>query len=529
VKTNSLILSYELTLPQRIYPKLDRLFSVFKWKVRNLISNLWNEEGFKLLKEKGSACGILKNVIEKPLNLPSRIHRNILELSGQIIRSHLERKRIFDYIIEKPCRVFYDEKDIAKDLDTSPLFVLNVQNQIKNFLQKEKKKRDYFSVVKPNFSGNVIITSADDNLEKGQFKRLKIEGNKVTFEIKIPTSESWEWIKVKKFIPDRLKKVLSRAKDIKAPLIKRVFLKSGFTIYRLVIPVEIEVKVEEKIKRVFAIDLSPSEKRLGIGVVVSENGYSKPVFFSAYKKVRKLERIYKEISNLERKIDNIANQIHSTFKKKHRAQLYQRLKHLYQERRLRWRKFKELRKQILEIFVNFVIEHARGYDCNAIAIEELKLKNLPAWNNKRFRKLFSLWFYSRFSKRLEHKALRNGLRVIKVDSYGNSKICHKCGFEGKVNKLKFYCPKCQKSFDRDYNGAVNIGVKALRVCRTKPKPYMGKGIPGRVSFPQGPTHQILPFKFKALLFTISFLRLLSYLKVVETSYLKFGRLTGLVT
>ncbi|MGC8767556.1 MAG: zinc ribbon domain-containing protein [Brevinematia bacterium] len=117
---------------------------------------------------------------------------------------------------------------------------------------------------------------------------------------------------------------------------------------------------------------------------------------------------------------------------------------------------------------------------------------------------------------------------MKVDSYGNSKICHKCGFEGKVNKLKFYCPKCQKSFDRDYNGAVNIGVKALGVCRTKPKPYMGKGIPGRVPFPQVPTHQILPFKFKALLFTVPFLRLLSYLRVVETSYLKFGRLTGLV-
>jgi len=139
-----------------------------------------------------------------------------------------------------------------------------------------------------------------------------------------------------------------------------------------------------------------------------------------------------------------------------------------------------------------------------------------------------LWFYSRFSKRLEHKALRNGLRVIKVDFHRNSKICHICGSEGRVNKLEFYCPKCQRRFDRDYNGAVNIGMKALRVCRTKPKPYKGKGIPVRVPFPQVPTHSILPFKFKALLFTISFLKLLSYLRVVETSYLKFGRLTGLV-
>jgi len=51
------IFSYELTLPQRIYPHLDRLFSVFKNQVNSYVTKLWNEKGFKLLSQKGLCCG----------------------------------------------------------------------------------------------------------------------------------------------------------------------------------------------------------------------------------------------------------------------------------------------------------------------------------------------------------------------------------------------------------------------------------------------------------------------------------------
>ena len=81
------ILSGELTLPQRIYPHLDRLFSVFKNQVNFYIPKLWNEQGFKLLFQKGSAVGILKKEFPTPEGVPSRVFRNVLELTGQIIRS----------------------------------------------------------------------------------------------------------------------------------------------------------------------------------------------------------------------------------------------------------------------------------------------------------------------------------------------------------------------------------------------------------------------------------------------------------
>ncbi len=363
-------ISYELTLPQNIYPKLDRLFNAFRWETRRTVESLWNEETLEKLKGKGSAMGVLKNEVPKPSHLPSRFHRNVLEISGQILRSQIEKKRIYEYIAEKPCRSFIDERVLAKDLETSPLFILNVQRQVSNELKRGRLEKNYLKVTQPSFSGNVVITSADDSLCRGQFRRLKIWGDFLEFEIKVPEVDGWRWIKVKKLMPEKLKKALERATKVDSPLIKRVFLKSGFTIYRLVIPLEIEVEVPDRVERVFALDLSPSEKRLGAGVVVSKEGHSKPVFFRAHRMVRKLERLLKEISNLERKIDRTADQMYSTKSRERRERLEKRLRHLFLEQKLRWRKFKELRKQVLETFVNLVIEHARAYGWGAIAIRE---------------------------------------------------------------------------------------------------------------------------------------------------------------
>ncbi len=520
MRTSSIIVSYELTLPQRIYPHLDRLFSVFGRSVRDFIDRFWNESTLELLSQKGHVCSIIKEIVQKPQNLPSRVFRNALELSGQILRSQIERKKLFDTFMQYPCLVLYDEKEIAKSLNTSIWFALNVKRQVLKLLRKGERG-DYFSLVKPSFSNSVVITSADDSLERGQFKKLRIEKNKLLFELKVPIGNTWKWVKVTKFIPDRLRKALRNAKEIKAPLIKRVTLKSGFTIYRLVIPVEVELRVKNRVERVFALDLSPSEKRLGVGVVVDKEGHSKPVLFTAYKMVRKLERLYGEISGLERKIDNIADDLHSTFKKGHKERLNQRLRHLYQEQKLRWRKFKELRKQILETFINLVIAHAKAYSCDAIAIEDLKFKDLPDWENKRFRRLFSTWFYSRLEERLRHKAQREGIKVLSVNPFNTSQVCHECGSKGKANRFEFVCESCGKRFDRDYNASVNIGIKALTLaCKTKSKPYMGEDIPARVSSLQVLTR----YKFKALLTLLSFLKLLAYLRLVETSYLKLKSL-----
>ncbi|ADO45273.1 transposase, IS605 OrfB family [Hydrogenobacter thermophilus TK-6] len=514
------VVSYELTLPQNIYPKLDRLFSEFKWNVRRTLSSLWNEETIEKLKGKGSSVGILKSEVMRPSHLPSRFHRNVLELSGQIVRSQIERKRIYEYILEKPCRAIISENILAKELKTSPLFVLNIQRQVRKGLRRGKVEKDYLRAVRPSFSGNVVITSADDSLCRGQMRKLKTDGKFIEFEIKVPDGRGWRWIKVQKLIPDRLKKDIFRAKGIGSPLIKRVFLKSGYTIYKLVIPLELEVEVQKEADRMFAIDLSPSENRLGVGTVVAKEGHSKPIFFRASKMIKKLERLLKEISNLERKIDRIADQIHSTGSEEHREKLKGRLRHLYAEQRLRWRKFKELRKQVLEVFVNLVVEHARAYGCQAIAIEALKFSSSPRWKNPKMRRYFETWFYSKFSERLAHKAQRRGIRVIEVPAFYTSQVCHVCGRRGRAKGLEFEC-ECG-SFDRDYNASVNIGIRALEwVSGSKSEPYRGEDSPARFPFPQGTVH----LKGRALLSILPPAQLLSYLKLVETSYLKLSSLS----
>ncbi len=94
MKTNSIIVSYEIALPQRIYPHLDGLFSVFGRSVRNFIGMFWNENTLKLLNQNGYAVSILKEIVQRSENLPSRVFRNALELTGQILRSQIERKRL---------------------------------------------------------------------------------------------------------------------------------------------------------------------------------------------------------------------------------------------------------------------------------------------------------------------------------------------------------------------------------------------------------------------------------------------------
>ncbi len=135
------------------------------------------------------------------------------------------------------------------------------------------------------------------------------------------------------------------------------------------------------------------------------------------------------------------------------------------------------------------------------------------------RRLFALWFYSRFEERLRHKALRKGVKVIPVRASNTSKLCHVCGRKGKLEGFYFRCERCGNTFDRDYNASVNIGIRALKkVSGSKSDPYTGKDIPDRIPFRQGTAY------FKALLLILPLTLLLSYVRLVETSYLRLNSL-----
>ncbi len=124
------------------------------------------------------------------------------------------------------------------------------------------------------------------------------------------------------------------------------------------------------------------------------------------------------------------------------------------------------------------------------------------------------WFYSKFTKRLEEKPRISGLKVLKVNPAYTSRICAKCGKEGRLEGLTFKC-SCG-TYDRDYNASLNIAKRALR--QAKLEVYKAEGIPSR--FPS----RLVRMEGSVLLTMISLFRLLSCLKVVHTSYLKHQKL-----
>lgn len=529
---SSITLSYSLTLPQSIYPHLDYLISINKRKINNWINNLWNNETLNKLKQSGKALIILKKDIKNEEKwIPSRVYRNSLELTGQILRSQIERKDIYEFMVNHPCTTFWNENHLADYLQKSPLFVLNIQRQIKKQFKKGYIEKDYLKAVQPKFDADIFITSADDSIENGQFKKLQFyRKNGLWFmklNIKLPTiNKQFRWFEIKKLVPTKIAKLLTKGAKPQAPLIKKELLSNGYNIYRLIIPFEIEVNIPdiEQIEenRVLSIDLSPSENRVAVATIVEEKRSSKPIFFKARRIIRKIDRIQKEIDKIEKKIDHIADDIHTTTSKNHKEKLQNRLKHLYQEQKRRQRKIKQIRKEILNIFTNWIIEYAINYNIKIIAIEKLSFKKIPDWQSSKAIKRFTEWFYSKIKDKLQYKAKLKGIRIIEIQPSYTSQYCHKCNKKAKADKLTFKC-ECGK-YDRDYNASVNIGKRAIKIInrikagKSKSGEYSSKDIPARNLFRQGLA------SFTGLISVLPLTRLVAYSSLVEISAIKLKRL-----
>ena len=193
----AITLTYDVTLPKFLWKYLHRLFEENKHLTNEVINKLWNESGFSLLKGKGKASAVLKGIIERPKDIPSRIHRNVLEGVGRIIRSQIDRKEIFEELIELAKDENFDVKRYVKETGRNLSFVENVFNQVKN-LKEKGRMLSYSQLSSSYFKGNVFLTSADDSVGNGQFKKLKVNEKFIELEIKLSTSNgNWKWFKAK--------------------------------------------------------------------------------------------------------------------------------------------------------------------------------------------------------------------------------------------------------------------------------------------------------------------------------------------
>lgn len=84
-------------------------------------------------------------------------------------------------------------------------------------------------------------------------------------------------------------------------------------------------------------------------------------------------------------------------------------------------------------------------------------------NSKTARAMLT-WAHYRFKLFLKQAAVLSGCIVVDVTEEYTSKTCGRCGHvHAKLSgSKKFKCPECGHEIDRDFNGAFNILLKALR-------------------------------------------------------------------
>jgi|GEM_PF-1122898 len=474
---NKIILSCRVKLPKHISFYLHNFFEKNKTLVNLQLRYLRSEEGFKAVDGNSKAWKALEPLFERPPSIPSRVFRNSLELSGRIIRSQKERKELFELIFSRPCLTLWSECKVKKEfsLPKSPMFILNVRRQVKNLIRRNVKVSSFFELEGPEFKGDVFLTDADDSIRNGQFRKLKVDEKKIELRIKIPEGDRWVWRKVELETPEKVKKLFKEGYTLKAPLLKRDRTHRGEEYYLvLVFEREQKAKVKERPERVFSIDLCPSMRRLAVGCVVEEVGRAlRPIYFKADKVVRKIKRLRREIDNLQRRIDRFYVEREKTEKARVKEKLQRKIDHLYKEMKLKGRKMRNLRKEVLEVLVNEIILTAKALRIDTVVIEDLSFKDVPDWKDKTLRWLFSTWFYSKFSERLKEKAKREGIRVEEVNPANTSSECF-CGRDVRKEGHYLVCP-VHGYYDRDYLASINLGKRYL-----KPPALMVGGIPETV-------------------------------------------------
>lgn len=104
---------------------------------------------------------------------------------------------------------------------------------------------------------------------------------------------------------------------------------------------------------------------------------------------------------------------------------------------------------------------------NGIAIEDLTgIRFTSKRRNKKFRTKLGKWNFSDLRKKIEYKALLNGVKVIAVDPRYTSQTCSTCKQIGKRTNKVFKCTNtnCKvDTIDADFNAAQNISLLGASV------------------------------------------------------------------
>jgi len=130
------------------------------------------------------------------------------------------------------------------------------------------------------------------------------------------------------------------------------------------------------------------------------------------------------------------------------------------------RKVNDILHKITTKIVNRAVElKEEGYDPVIVFGDVKNIRHRHTKGKRRSRKLnrilHSIPTY-KIKSMLTYKALWNGISVFSVNEAYTSKTCHRCGSrDTMVRDRLFKCRVCGLEYNRDLNGAVNIGNRLL--------------------------------------------------------------------
>lgn len=123
---------------------------------------------------------------------------------------------------------------------------------------------------------------------------------------------------------------------------------------------------------------------------------------------------------------------------------------------------RELRyvRDVLQNAANEIVNEARRYDCDVIAMEdlsEIRTHTQAPWGHR--------WAFRTLTEYATYKAEAVGIIVEQVDPANTSRQCAECGFttaENRRSRDAFSCQECDAEANADYNAAKNIGMRHVR-------------------------------------------------------------------
>ena len=181
-------------------------------------------------------------------------------------------------------------------------------------------------------------------------------------------------------------------------------------------------------------------------------------FLTGYDGSSLLEFCKADIGRIQRLCSHLDKLISSSAKacRKQKRQMYKAASRI----RIRIRNLiDECHKQI----ANYLTTHYRVIFLPTFETSQMVVKSKRKLNTKTARAMLT-WGHYRFERHLKQVASLRSVVVVDVNESYTSKTCTACGFvhEKLGGSKNFKCPSCGHKHDRDWGGARNIFIRALR-------------------------------------------------------------------